>query len=367
MIPQCNPLANYLKYKDEIDRAISDVLNKGRYILGSEVEAFENEFASFNQSKGCVGVANGTDALLLSLMALDLKPGDKVITVSHTAVATVNAICRLGLIPIFVDVDENNYTLDPKALSRELEKDNKCQIKAVIAVHLYGNVADIITIEKLCQSKGVSLIEDCAQAHGAEINGKKVGNFGVFGTFSFYPTKNLGALGDGGAVISNDKALISKLKSLREYGWQKRYVSDTLGINSRLDEVQAAALRVKLKYVHDDIALRRKYAKQYDDGINNKRIILPNVSSNIRHVYHQYVIQSEDRDKFQKRLKNERIATAIHYPVPVHLQSAYAEFDVNESDLQITAGLVNRILSLPMFPELTKDQVTTIIDVINGF
>jgi dTDP-4-amino-4,6-dideoxygalactose transaminase len=365
MIFQCNPKAGYVAHQAEIDVAIKRVLDSGWYILGKEVEAFETEFANYCNASHCISCANGTDALELALRALNISAGDKVITVANTAVATVAAIERAGAIPLFVDINPSTYTMCPDALSKLLSEHNE-NIKAVIAVHLFGHPADMQTICGVAQQYELSVIEDCAQAHGAMINGNKVGSFGDAATFSFYPTKNLGALGDGGAVITNNADLAIRMQAIRQYGWEERYVSSCQGINSRLDELQAAILRVKLQYLNLNNRQRQKIAGKYNKALSNiPNITLPHEMTGSSHVYHQYVIQISGRDELKEFLQDNGIGTAIHYPVLIHKQPAYGRYSM--VNLPISERLNENILSLPMFPELDENSVETVINSIKQF
>jgi len=354
MILPCDPKAGYLAHKEEIDAAIARVVESGSYILGPEVEAFEREFADYCESKYCVGVANGTEALQLSLRALGIGPGDEVITVSHTAVATAAAIEMAGASPVFADVKEKNYCIDKHSVEQHLTP----RTRAIIAVHLYGHPADLDSLRVLANKHSLYLIEDCAQAHGARYKGKRVGTFGDAASFSFYPTKNLGALGDGGAVVVNDHDLYDKLKLLREYGWKDRYVSSISGFNSRLDELQAAILRVKLCYLDKENDARRKLAKEYDKLLSSAGITLPKEKSKSKHVYHLYVVRIPDgeRDNVQAALKQKDIITSVHYPVAVHQQPAYLSMQ-GPRGLPVTEKLMDEVLSLPIYPQLSVESV----------
>lgn len=359
-IPQCNPHANYVSHNGEINTAIKKVLNGGRYILGDEVECFESEFAKFMDTAGAIGVASGTDAIEIALRACGVSQGDTVVTVSHTAVATVAAIERCGANPLFVDIDPNTYTMDPESL-KQLLCNASFNIKAVIPVHLYGQPADLNKIAEICKKFKVKLIEDCAQAHGALLDGKKVGTLGDFGTFSFYPTKNLGAIGDGGILISNNLQLVEKAKLIRQYGWKERYISAIHGVNSRLDELQAAILRVKLKYLEKDNQRRREIASIYNESLLDTKLHLPLCRNNVLHVYHQYVVRYEKRDDLREKLQAVGVGTAIHYPVAVHQQPAYSGIP-RPVALTNTESITGGVLSLPMYPELHNYELEFVID-----
>jgi dTDP-4-amino-4,6-dideoxygalactose transaminase len=365
IIPQCSPLASYQAHKQEIDRAVMHSMESGWYILGKEVEAFEKEFAAWNGVAHCVSCANGTDALELILRALGIGPGDQVITVANTAVATVAAIERAGAQPVFADIDPETFTMCPVALGKLLDQGND-KIKAVIAVHLFGHPAAINEICTLAEKYGKMLIEDCAQAHGAAVNGRKAGTFGAAAAFSFYPTKNLGALGDGGAVITASPELAKKMRCLRQYGWESRYISSYAGINSRLDEIQAAILRVKLKYLDEDNHKRQALAAVYDAGLAGiKGLVTPKLISGCTHAYHQYVILAEERDRLQSFLKENGVGTAVHYPEPVHRQPAYVRYA--GVGLPDTETVNRKLLSLPMFPELELESANKVVQSIKKF
>lgn len=354
-----NPKANYLAHKQEIDAAIAQVLENGWYILGQQVTAFEKEFAAYLGVAYAVGVASGTDALHLALRACDVGPGDLVFTVSHTAVATVAAIELCGARPVLVDIDPGDFTMDARALADALKR-VRGRPKAVIPVHLYGHPADMAAIVEIARQHDLRVIEDCAQSHGATYHGKKTGTLGHIAAFSFYPTKNLGALGDGGMVVTDDAELAQRVRLLREYGWKERYVSHIPGLNSRLDEVQAAILRVKLRYLDAENEKRRRLAQEYDTLLAGTGLTLPKARPGVGHVYHQYVIRTRHRDALQVYLQERGTGTLIHYPVPVHLQPAYAGRVTEGMPLPRTEAVVGSILSLPMYPELEIDRVQAV-------
>lgn len=350
MILCSNPREQYLAHRAEIDAAIDNVLTNGRYILGPEVEAFEQEFAAYCGVKHAVGVGSGTEALHVALAAMGIGEGDEVITTAHTAVATVSAIRMLGATPVFADIERDTFTIDP----RTIRLTNKT--KAIVPVHIYGQPADLDPILKL----GVPVLEDCAQAHGAKYDGRRAGSLGLLGAFSFYPTKNLGAIGDGGAVVTSDDELAKRMRLVREYGWAERYVSSTHGWNTRLDELQAAILRVKLRHLDADNARRRALAKNYDEALGQARRLSPHETEP---VYHLYVITSDRRDALQQHLRDRGIGALVHYPVPVHRQPAYATND----SLPNTEWAARSVLSLPIYPELTDEQQAQVIDAVRSF
>jgi len=363
MILLSNPLEQYRSRKIEIDAAISKVLERGRYILGEEVKAFEDEFAAYTGSAYAIGVGSGTEALHIALVAAGIGAGDEVITVSHTAVATVSAIELSGAKPVLVDIEPGYLTLDPATLESALTP----KTKAVIPVHIYGGVADLDPIIKFAKEHKLLVIEDCAQAHGVRYRDKRVGSIGDLGCFSFYPTKNLGAIGDGGMIVTNDPRLAGNARLLREYGWAERYISSSRGWNSRLDELQAAILRVKLKYLDEDNQRRVALAEYYSEQLSDLPLELPVSRSGASHVYHLYVIQTKSRDKLLARLKLDQIGVSIHYPVPIHKQPAYQDRLADGGALKVTEEAVTRILSLPMYPELTEKEIDLVVQAIRSF
>jgi len=363
MIPCSNPKAQYLSQKHQIDEAVARVLQSGRYILGQEVEAFEEEFARYTGVSFGIGAGSGTEALHLALTACGVKQGDEVITVSHTAVATVAAVAMTGATPVFVDIDPDFYGLDP----RKLEKAITAKTRAVIPVHLYGHPVDLEPVLRIARKHGLRVIEDCAQAHGALYNGRCVGSLGDLGCFSFYPTKNLGAIGDGGMVVTNDPELAKKIRLLREYGWARRYVSCVGGWNSRLDEIQAALLRIKLQKLDEQNAARKHLAQFYNDALQGTELVLPKVRKGATHVYHLYVVRSPRRDRLITYLQEREIGALIHYPVPVHRQPSYGREENTDANLRETELAAVQVLSLPMYPELTKDEAWQVVDAIYAF
>ena len=367
-VPQTDPKAGYLAHQAQIDSAIQRVLASGWYILGREVEAFEDLFATYVGVSHAIGVGNGTDALVLSLRACGVGPNDLVFTVSHTAVATVAAVELVGATPVLVDIDPTTYTMDPASLEAAIANAPAGTPKAVIPVHLYGHPADLAAITKIARQHGLYLIEDCAQSHGALLEGRMTGGWGDIAAFSFYPTKNLGALGDGGMVVTNNAALAEQVRLLQQYGWRQRYISDIPGGNSRLDELQAAVLSVKLGQLDAENARRSEIAQRYSAllaGIDG--LCLPQAAPSVRHVYHQYVIESPQRDNLKAYLRQQGIGTLVHYPAPVHLQPAYQERLTAAVPLTCTEQISSRILSLPMFPQLSDEQVERVCDEIRRF
>jgi dTDP-4-amino-4,6-dideoxygalactose transaminase len=356
-IPPVDLRAGYQAHKAEIDAAVQRVLESGHYILGREVEAFEAEFAAYVGVRYAIGVANGTDALELALRAAGVGPGDLVFTVSHTAVATVAAIERSGAMPVLVDIEPDTFTMDPHALERALATVRGGRPAAVVPVHLYGHPADMTAITAIARRHGLVVIEDGAQAHGAVWRERRVGAWGHLGAFSFYPTKNLGALGDGGAVVTDDPALAERVRLLRQYGWRQRYISEVPGVNSRLDELQAAVLRVKLRHLDAANARRRAVAGLYTRLLADLDLVLPIARPEAEHVYHQYVVRTPCREALQAWLAADGIGTLIHYPEAVHQQPAYSGRLPLADGLHCSEQAAAQVLSLPMYPELSDDQV----------
>jgi dTDP-4-amino-4,6-dideoxygalactose transaminase len=366
-VPQANPGAGYRALRGEIDVAVARVLESGWYILGQEVRAFEAEFAAWLGATAAVGCGNGTDALALALRALGVGPGMSVVTVSHTAVATVAAIEMVGATPLLIDIEPDYYTMDPGELAEVLAHPpaGVPPIRAVIPVHLYGQPAAIEPIVAVCRRHGVPVIEDCAQAHGATIAGRKVGTFTEGAAFSFYPTKNLGALGDGGMVAMRDAGTGTAIAALRQYGWRSHYISDAIGVNSRLDEMQAAILRVKLQHLDAQNARRQTIAAAYDAALRGASLAPPARRGDAGHVFHLYVLRVPERAALQARLREAGIGTGIHYPVPVHLQPAYrGRLPVGPAGCRATEIAAEQVLSLPIYPELTDAQVAQVCEAL---
>jgi dTDP-4-amino-4,6-dideoxygalactose transaminase len=356
--------SGYASQKNEIDAAIARVMDSGWYILGRECEAFERAFAHWCETGHAIGVGNGTDAIVLALKALGIVEGDLVFTVSHTAVATVAAIEMAGATPVLVDIDPLSFTLDPAKLEEAITAQTKGRPRAVIAVHLYGQPCDLDAIRKICTRHGLFLVEDCAQAHGARLNGARVGAIGDIAAFSFYPTKNLGAFGDGGAVTTDSEDLAAKVRALRQYGWRERYLSDLRGVNSRLDEIQAAMLAVRLTRLDGEIARRQEIAARYDSRLAGI-IETPSVRVEARHAYHLYVIRHERRDALAAALRQTQIGTGVHYPVPVHLQQAYVgRLAMGPSGLAVTERASREVLSLPMHAFLSDADADQVISAV---
>ncbi len=369
-VPQANPGAAYRTLKTGIDDAVARVLQSGWYVLGQEVRSFEAEFAAWLGCTAAIGCGNGTDALALALRALGVGPGMSVVTVSHTAVATVAAIEMVGATPLLVDIEPEYYGMDPVELAAVLDHPpaGSPPIRAVIPVHLYGQPVALDPIIAACRRHGVPIVEDCAQAHGATIGERKVGTCTEIATFSFYPTKNLGALGDGGMVSTQDVELGASVAALRQYGWRNHYISDAVGVNSRLDELQAAILRVKLQHLDAQNARRRAIAAAYDVALRGTSLAPPARRNGVGHVFHLYVLRVQDRTSLQARLRAAGIGTGIHYPSPVHLQPAYRErIATGPSGCRASEIAAGQVLSLPIYPELSDQQVAQVCDALRNF
>ena len=362
MILCANPRAQYDAHAEEIDAAMTRVLRNGRYILGDEVASFEKEFAAYIGVAHAVGVASGTDALHLALRAAGIGTGDEVITVSHTAVATVAAVEMAGATPVVIDIDPKHFTIDPARVEEAITE----RARAIIPVHLYGGAADLDAVLDIARRRGLKVIEDCAQSHGATLHGRRTGAFGDAGSFSFYPTKNLGAIGDGGMIVTDDDDIATNARLLRQYGWEERYVSRIAGWNSRLDELQAAVLRVKLRHLDDDNRRRRSIASAYTEELRGTTLTLPTTRPDSDHAFHLYVVRSARRDRLAGFLHERGIGTLVHYPVPAHLQPAYSG-RLGSKPLPETERAAAEVLSLPMYPELRDDEVQQVIAAVHDF
>ena len=364
MIPFVDLKAQYDSIKNEIDGAIQRVLDSTSFIMGEELERFEEEFALFCNTKYAIGVANGSDALILALRACGISKGDEVITVPHTFIATTEAITHVGGKVVFVDINPKTYTIDVSKIEEKISN----KTKAIIPVHLYGQPADMDPIIELAKKYNLRVIEDAAQAHGAEYKGEKVGSIGDVACFSFYPGKNLGAYGDAGMITTNNEEISKKLKLLRNHGRiTKKYEHEIEGYSSRLDNLQAAILRVKLRHLNKWNDMRRKNARKYNELLNNiDNVIVPYEADYAKHVYHLYVIRIEGRDKLREVLKSKGIATGIHYPIPLHLQLAYNYLGYKNGDFPITEKASQEIISLPMFAELSDEQIEKIVGLVKN-
>lgn len=352
----------FYKYQNEFEEAALRVLRSGWYIMGKELEAFEGSFASYIGAKYSLGVGNGLDALTLAVRALGIGEGDEVIVQGNTYIASVMGISINGATPVFVEPNEY-YEIDETRLEAALS----AKTKAVMVVHLYGQAAKMDDIVSFCKKHNLKLIEDCAQSHGSFYNGKMTGTFGDVGCFSFYPSKNLGAFGDGGAIVTDNKDIYDKIKMLRNYGSAVRYYNDEVGVNSRLDEIQAALLSVRLRYMDELTKERQAAAEYYFENIKNEKLILPKIRDGADHIFHQFVIRTKDRDALIKHLDERGVGTIIHYPVPPHLSKAYAYLNVKEGSLPVTEQFANTVLSIPMYTGITKDEQNRVIKALNEF
>ena len=352
----------YKQHENEYQGAALRVLRSGWYIMGPELEAFEYEFANYTGSHFCIGLNSGLDALTMAIRSLGIGPGDEVIVQANTYIATVLAITANRAAPIFVEPDEYH------GIDRErIEKAITPRTKAIMAVHLYGQPCDMGAISEISQRVGIPIVEDCAQSHGATFQGKMTGTFGVLGCFSFYPTKNLGAFGDAGAVVTDDPALADKIKTLRNYGSRVKYHNETEGVTSRLDEIQAALLRVRLTHLEEILSEREEIVRRYLEGITNPLIKLPKVRPGSRHTWHQFVVQYDERDRLQAHLKEQGVQTQAHYPIPPHLSEAYASLGFPRGSFPITEKLAKNVLSLPAYNGIGKEETAFIIEAVNGF
>lgn len=362
-IPLVDLKVQYQKLKDELWPAIEHTVSQGHFILGQEVDLFEKEFAAFCGSKHCVGVSSGTDALHLSLLALGVGPGDEVITAANTFIATAFAISYTGATPVLVDVSPMDYNIDPEHILEAITE----RTKAIIPVHLYGQPADMNTIMDIARQYNLYVVEDACQAHGAGYNGRRVGTFGDAACFSFYPGKNLGAFGDGGAVVTDDDNLSERIRGLRQYGEKEKYVHTVLGYNNRLDSIQAAILRIKLRHLDEWNASRKKAAQLYKEMLSDTKVKLPEENLGSAHVYHLFVVQHPCRDDLLNFLKDKNIFCGIHYPVPLNRQNPYLSVKTIPDDVPVTVDLSSKILSLPMYPDISEAQITTVAQAIKNF
>ncbi|MDO7975852.1 DegT/DnrJ/EryC1/StrS family aminotransferase [Oceanotoga teriensis] len=352
----------YEKYKEEYDKAAMEALDSGWYILGKKVEEFENNFSNFLGSKYCIGVNSGLDALILAIRSLDIGKEDEVIVPANTYIATVLGITENDATPIFVEPDEF-YNIDAEKIEEKITD----RTKAIMVVHLYGQAANMKKIKEIADKHNLYLIEDCAQSHGAKFEGKTTGTYGDIGCFSFYPTKNLGAFGDAGAIVTDNFEIAEKVKMLRNYGSQEKYHNKIEGINSRLDEIQASLLNVKLKHYNELRKERVKIANRYLSEITNPKIELPKIRKGSEHVWHLFEIKTKERDKLQKYLQDRGIGTQIHYPIPPHLSEAYEYLGYKKGDFSITEELANTLLSLPIYDGMKDEEVDYVIKNINEY
>jgi dTDP-4-amino-4,6-dideoxygalactose transaminase len=355
-IPFVDLKAQYRAIKPEIDEAVSRVLESAQFVLGDEVAAFERDFAAYCQSDEAIGVSSGTSALHLALLAADVGPGDEVITVPFTFVATVSAIVYTGATPVLVDIDPDHYTMDPARLEAAIST----RTKAIVPVHLYGQPADMDPILEIARRRGVTVIEDAAQAHGAEYKGRRCGSLGAMSCFSFYPGKNLGAYGEGGAVVTSDPHLARRVRLLRSWGEERRYEHTVKGFNYRMDGLQGAILRVKLRHLEHWTERRRTRSQVYRRVLAGLPVGLPAERRDVRHVFHAFAVRVAQRDAWRARLTDLGIQVGVHYPIPVHLQPAHRDLGYGEGSFPISEMVASEILSLPIYPELTDDQIDTI-------
>ena len=362
MIPFIDLKAQYANIGRELDAAVLKVLASGQYVLGDEVAAFEREFAVYCGASQAIAVNTGTSALHLALLAAGVGPGDEVITVPFTFVATVSAICYAGARPVFVDIEPLTFTMDPEQVEAAITP----RTRAIVPVHIYGQMADMDAITDIGKRHGLAIIEDACQAHGAEYRGRRAGGIGVSGCFSFYPGKNLGACGEGGIVVTSNDEQAMSMRMLRDWGQSRRYHHDLKGFNYRMDGIQGAILRVKLAHLDDWTDARRCHAKRYDDLLDGSRLVEPpREILGRRHVYHVYAVRAKRRDALRRRLEEAAVQTGLHYPVPVHLQRAHSDLGYRVGDFPASETAANEVLSLPMFPELEPRQIDRVVEAIH--
>ncbi|MDD3521181.1 MAG: DegT/DnrJ/EryC1/StrS family aminotransferase [Actinomycetota bacterium] len=364
-IPFIDLSRQYRAYKEDFDKITSEVFEKGSFVFGENCSAFEHEFAEYIGTSHGVGVGSGTEAIHIALLACGIKSGDEVITVSNTAVPTVSAIDFAGATPVFADIDDS-FDINPQLIEEKITD----KTKVIMPVHLFGNPCKMDMICSIAEKHNLMVVEDCAQAHGAELNGRKAGTFGQVSCFSFYPSKNLGANGDGGMILTSDAEIARKAKLLRYYGFEDRYKSVMRGFNSRLDEIQAALLRFKLKKLESWIERRNQIAQIYAEGLKGLPLKIPAVLPGGRHVYHLFVTQLENqekRDRLMRYLSEKEITTLIHYPIPIHLQPAYDYLGCREGSLPVTENAAKTIVSLPLFPEMKNSETDYVIENIISF
>ena len=362
-VPLLDLKRQYATIKDEIDMAVHEVLDKTQFILGEKVKDFEEHIAQYCECKYAVGVASGTDALLLALRACGVGPGDEVIIPDFTFIATSNVISRLGATPVFVDIDRDTYNMDPNLIERKINKKSK----AIIPVHLFGQCVDMDPLLEICKKHKVKVVEDAAQAIGAEYKGKKAGSMGEIGCFSFFPSKNLGAAGDGGMITTNDENLAEMVRKLRVHGATQKYFHSMIGYNSRLDTLQAAILDVKLRYLDQWSDKRNQKASLYDEAFQKMDVEIPKVESFNRHIYHQYTIAVKKRDQLKEHLLKNQIGCSVYYPLPLHLQECFKSLGYKEGDLPVSEERSQQVISLPIFPELTQQEQEFVVKTIREF
>lgn len=352
----------FFMYQKEFENKAIEVLRSGWYVLGSEVKNFENEFAAYTGAKYCVGLASGLDALWIAFRVLGIGPGDEVIVQGNTYIASVMGITINGATPIFVEPDEY-FNIDASKIEEKISD----KTKAILVVHLYGQASNMKPITDLCKKYNLRLVEDCAQSHGAKFNGQMTGTFGDIGCFSFYPSKNLGAFGDAGAIVTNDEKIAEDVRVFRNYGSEKRYYNRVVGTNSRLDEIQAGMLRVRLSHLPELEAEKKNICNRYLNELTNKNIELPKIREGATHIWHQFVIRCKRRDELMNYLNEKGIGTIIHYPIPPHLSEAYQYLGQKEGALPITEEYAKTVLSIPLYNGMTKDEIDYVIKAINVF
>ena len=358
MIPFLDLKAQYASIKGEVDAAVLNVLASAQYVLGDEVAAFEREFAAYCDAKHAIAVNTGTSALHLALLAAGVGPGDEVITVPFTFVASVSAVCYTGATPVFVDIDPTTFTMDPAKLEAAIT----ARTKAIVPVHLYGQMAEMAPIMEIADRYGIPVIEDACQAHGAEYRKQRAGSIGISGCFSFYPGKNLGACGEGGIVVNSDDAHAKTIRMLRDWGQEQRYHHALKGFNYRMDGIQGAILRVKLRHLEDWTEARRAHARHYSALLaGSRQVAAPAELADRRHVYHIYAVRTRDRDGLQRALQAEGVQTGLHYPIPVHLQKAHADLGYKAGAFPESEAAAREVLSLPIYPEMTSRQVEQVV------
>ena len=352
----------FYQYQEEFEAKAIEVLRSGWYVLGKEVENFEKEFASYLGAKHCVGVASGLDALWIAFRMLGIGCGDEVIVQGNTYIASVMGITINGATPVFVKPDEY-YNIDASKIEEKITE----KTKAVLVVHLYGQASNMQPVVDICKKHDLRLVEDCAQSHGAKFDGKMTGTFGDIGCFSFYPSKNLGAFGDAGAIVTNDDGIAEDTRVFRNYGSEKRYYNKVVGTNSRLDEIQAGFLRIRLKYLDRLAQEKRTICERYLDRMHNDKLVLPTIREGATHIWHQFVVRTEEREELIRYLDDKGIGTIIHYPIPPHLSEAYRYLNIEQGSLPITEKYAKTVLSLPLYNGMTEDEQEYVIDAVNHF
>ena len=352
----------FYMYQSEFENKAIEVLRSGWYVLGNEVKSFEEEFATYTGAKYCVGLASGLDALWIAFRILGIGAGDEVIVQGNTYIASVMGITINGATPVFVEPDEY-FNIDASKIEEKITD----KTKAILVVHLYGQASNMAPVMELCKKYDLRLVEDCAQAHGAKFNGQQVGTFGDIGWFSFYPSKNLGAFGDAGAIVTNDETIANETRIFRNYGSEKRYYNKVVGANSRLDELQAGLLRVRLKHLDELAEEKRRFCEKYLRELRNDKIELPGTREGATHIWHQFVVRCKDRDKLMAYLDENQIGTIIHYPIPPHLSEAYSYLGVKEGSLPVTEEYAKTVLSIPLYNGMTDEEQDYVIEKINEF